>query len=96
MHYLYGETSFQGSRLYFSRTGKEMFKGFIIAITVFVSLNLLFYLSEYHHLYIGLLIVYLGYVVLIPIAIHGSIRYRMSRTSWCCIRFGYRGNRKEL
>ena len=96
IHYLYGETSLQGSRLYFSGTGtgtgtgREMFKGFIIAIAVFVSLNLLFYLSEYNHFYIGLLILYLGCLVLIPIAINGSTRYRMSRTIWHCIRFGYR------
>src|SRR3990167_1760278 len=31
-----------------------------------------------------------------PLAIHGSYRYRMSRTSWRGIRFGYRGNRNEL
>jgi uncharacterized membrane protein YjgN (DUF898 family) len=31
-----------------------------------------------------------------PLAIHGSYRYRMSRTSWRGIRFGYRGNRNEF
>ncbi|WP_410482280.1 DUF898 family protein [Riemerella anatipestifer] len=34
--------------------------------------------------------------MIIPFAIHGSFRYRMSRTSYRGIRFGYRGNRKEF
>jgi uncharacterized membrane protein YjgN (DUF898 family) len=96
MHYLYGETSFEGSRLYFSGTGKEMFKGFIVAIAVIISLNLLFFLCSYNDFYWGLLLIYIAYTLLIPIAIHGSMRYRMSRTSWRGIRFGYRGNRKDL
>ena len=39
---------------------------------------------------------YLGFLALLPLAIHGSYRYRMSRTSWRGIRFGYRGDRKEF
>lgn len=96
MQYLYGETSFEGSRLYFSGTGKEMFKGFIIALSIFIVLNLLFFLSSYNDFYLGMLFVYMGYVLLVPIAIHGSMRYRMSRTSWRGIRFGYRGDRMTL
>lgn len=96
MHYLYGETSFQGSRLFFTGTGKEMFRGFIIAIGIFFTLNVLFFVSSYYEFYFGLFLIYIGYLLLIPIAIHGSMRYRMSRTSWRGIRFGYRGNRQEL
>ncbi len=96
MHYLYGETSFEGSRLYFSGTGREMLKGFVVALVVIISLNLLFFLSSYNDFYLGLLLIYIAYSLLIPIAIHGSMRYRMSRTSWRGIRFGYRGSRKEL
>ncbi len=96
MQYLYGETSFEGSRLYFSGTGKEMFKGFIIALGIFITLNLLFFVSNYNEFYLGMFLVYVGYLLLIPIAIHGSMRYRMSRTSWRGIRFGYRGDRQTL
>ena len=35
-------------------------------------------------------------IFFIPLAIHGSARYRLSRTSWRGIHFGYRGDRKEL
>jgi uncharacterized membrane protein YjgN (DUF898 family) len=45
---------------------------------------------------VGFLLFYLGFIAIIPIAIHGSYRYRMSRTSWRGIRFGYRGDRKEF
>lgn len=45
---------------------------------------------------IGVLTLYLGIFLIIPLAIHGSYRYRMSRTSWRGIRFGYKGNRNEL
>jgi uncharacterized membrane protein YjgN (DUF898 family) len=31
-----------------------------------------------------------------PLAIHGSYKYRMSRTSWRGVRFGYRGDRNEF
>jgi uncharacterized membrane protein YjgN (DUF898 family) len=44
----------------------------------------------------GILILYAGVLGIIPLAIHGSYRYRMSRTSWRGIRFGYRGNRNEF
>jgi len=41
-------------------------------------------------------VLYAGLFAIMPFAIHGSYRYRMSRTSWRGIRFGYRGNRTEL
>ncbi|PJJ10246.1 uncharacterized membrane protein YjgN (DUF898 family) [Flavobacterium sp. 1] len=44
----------------------------------------------------GLGVLYLSILALLPFAIHGSYRYRMSRTSWRGIRFGYRGDRKEF
>lgn len=34
--------------------------------------------------------------VIIPLAIHGAMRYRLSRTSWRGIHFGYRGDRWVL
>ena len=45
---------------------------------------------------VGLLLFYLGFFAVVPFAIHGSYKYRMSRTSWRGIRFGYRGDKKEL
>ena len=44
----------------------------------------------------GMLVFYVGILLLIPIAIHGSQRYRLSRTSWRGIHFGYRGDLREF
>lgn len=98
LQYLYGETSLEGDAFTFHGTGKEMFKGFLKIIVLFILLGILAYvivdLSE-----IGILapiLFYAGIFAILPLAIHGSYRYRMSRTSWRGIRFGYRGDRSEL
>ena len=97
LKYLYGETSLNGDRFAFHGTGKEMFKGFIKAIILFGSLYALLFLFFYlERPLIGILLFYAGLLAILPLAIHGSYRYRMSRTSWRGIRFGYRGNRSEL
>lgn len=97
LKYLYGETSLNEDRFAFHGTGKEMFKGFIKAILLFVTLYaVLFAFIRFGMPFIGLLLFYCGFIAILPIAIHGSYRYRMSRTSWRGIRFGYRGDRNEL
>ncbi len=44
----------------------------------------------------AVLVLFLAIFGIYPLAIHGSFRYRMSRTSYRGIRFGYRGDRAEL
>ena len=97
LQYLYGSTEFEGSRFEFHGTGKEMFKGFIKAVILFTLIygGLIFAMAN-KYLIAGLIWFYVGILLLIPLAIHGSYKYRMSRTSWRGIRFGYRGDRKEL
>lgn len=74
-----------------------MFKGFIKAVLIFGTLYGILALFMYLEMPgIGLLLFYLGFLAILPIAIHGAYRYRMSRTSWRGIRFGYRGDRKEF
>jgi uncharacterized membrane protein YjgN (DUF898 family) len=100
LQYLYGETEFAGSRLQFHGTGKEMFKGFIKAIGILVVVMLVcggLTASNNTVLAVVGTLIYLGVLALIiPAAIHGGLRYRMSRTSWRGIHFGYRGNLREL
>ncbi|MBL4710405.1 MAG: DUF898 domain-containing protein [Flavobacteriales bacterium] len=97
LKYLYGETSLRNDPFAFHGTGKEMFVGFIKAIVVFGLLYGLFFLFIYLGMpSIAILVLYAGLIAILPIAIHGSYRYRMSRTSWRGIRFGYRGNRVEF
>ncbi|MES2733816.1 MAG: DUF898 family protein [Bacteroidota bacterium] len=97
LHYLYGSTALNEERFSFHGTGKEMFKGFIKAVIIFAAIYGLLLLFMYLQMpIIGILVFYACILAIIPFAIHGSYRYRMSRTSWRGIRFGYRGDQKEL
>lgn len=97
LSYLYSTTSLNGDKFTFHGTGKEMFKGFIKAIGIIVLIYILLLSSLYLGFQvIGIIVFYLALIAIIPLAIHGSYRYRMSRTSWRGIRFGYRGDRNEL
>lgn len=97
LSFLYGATSLNNDRFSFHGTGKEMFIGFIKAIVIFVLIYGLFSLFLYLQMpVIGVLVLYAGILAIVPLAIHGSYRYRMSRTSWRGIRFGYRGDRSEF
>ncbi|MGB0403732.1 MAG: YjgN family protein [Salibacteraceae bacterium] len=98
--FLWQETELDNSRFEWHGTGKEMFRGFIKAYLIFGSL---IFLINFGPLFIPpkvfiwvVLICYLAIIALIPIAIHGMMRYRLSRTSLKGIRFGYRGNLKEF
>lgn len=97
LKYLYSETYLNGSPFEFHGTGKEMFIGFLKAIGIFITLYAILFVFIFLKMPgTGLLLFYLGFFAILPIAIHGSYRYRMSRTSWRGIRFGYRGDRNEL
>jgi len=97
LQFLYGETSLNGDSFSFHGTGKEMFKGFVKALLIITVLYSVFFLFIYLKTpFLGIAILYLGILAILPFAIHGSYRYRMSRTSWRGIRFGYRGDRNEF
>lgn len=97
LQYLYGHTRLNKEPFTFHGTGKEMFMGFIKAILLLGGLyGLFFFFLTNQASVLALLLFYAVFLSLIPIAIHGSYRYRMSRTSWRGIRFGYRGSRSEL
>lgn len=97
LQFTYSSTSLNGDSFSFHGTGKEMFKGFIKAILIFGILYGILILGIFlKKPFWGLLLFYIGFVAIFPIAIHGSYRYRMSRTSWRGIRFGYRGDRNEF
>lgn len=100
LDYMYGETEYMGTRFVFHGTGKEMFRGFIKAIGILTALYAFVLICTFTGnvliAELSLLIAYLAFLVLIPIIIHSSQRYRLSRTSWRGIHFGYRGNLKEF
>ena len=97
--YLYSQLEFNGDRFSFHGTGKELFKGGVIAISVFVLYNALSYLLESidPHLATALgFILSIGLLFLILAAIVLSRRYYLSRTSWRGIRFSFRGKIKDF
>ena len=97
LKFLYGATALNNDRFAFHGTGKEMFVGFIKAIIIIAIIYAVFFLFLFLKMpLVGILILYAGIIAIVPLAIHGSYRYRMSRTSWRGIRFGYRGNRNEF
>jgi len=100
LKYMYEESEFEGSRFTFHGTGKEMFIGFIKAVGIFLGLYCILLggiaTKSATFTMIGVAVFYIGFLLLIPIAIHGALRYRTSRSSWRGIHFGYRGDRKEF
>ena len=95
--YLYGSMALNDDRFSFHGKGKEMFIGLIKVFAIVLILSGIMVVFTFLRLQIvGALISYLFSLLVVPLAIHGSFRYRMSRTSFRGIRFGYRGNRKEL
>lgn len=94
--YLWNETELQGSRFVFHGTGKEMFKGFLIAYAIFFSVyGFLIYAQSAQNLtliIVSLILFYSVILLLVPIAIYGGWRYRVTRTSWRGIYGNFTGN----
>jgi uncharacterized membrane protein YjgN (DUF898 family) len=93
--FLMQETEVNGARFEWHGTGKEMFKGFIKAYLIIGTLILTikfgpFFLPPSLVLWV-IFGAYLLLIAFIPLAIHGMMRYRLSRTSLRGIHFGYRG-----
>jgi uncharacterized membrane protein YjgN (DUF898 family) len=82
-----------GSRI----TGRELLVGFLKAVLVFGAPLVLLGITQEFLLRIPALrivvglVTYVAILVLIPFAIVGARRYRLSRTSWREIRFSFRG-----
>lgn len=100
LQYLYGETEYMGSRFVFHGTGKEIFRGYIKALVLFVLIIGIFIASIASGnsiiMFLGIAFYVVSILAIIPIAIHGANRYRLSRTSWRGIHFGYRGKLGQL
>ncbi len=95
--YLWNETEFKGSRFVFNGNGKEIFRGFVIAYVILVGfwISITFAAqSTYGLWFIGLF--YILLLILLPFAIFGAWKYRVSRTSWRGIHFSFDGEFKEF
>src|SRR5688572_15547294 len=77
LKYLYNKNTFEETPFVFSGTGKEMFKGYIKALAILALLyGSFFYLVLNEQPGLAMLIMYGGILALLPLAIHGSYRYR--------------------
>ena len=99
--YCYGQTELEGDRFAFHGTGEELLIGWL-KLAPFVALFFGARIAKdaYWEGPIAeatfLAIFYGGLLLLMPIAIAGSWRYRLSRTSWRGIRFSFRGHTKDF
>lgn len=100
LRYIYSETEFKDSRFQFHGTGNEIFTGFIKVLLIFGSVYAFYFYaitSEDEALILSAtVLLFLVFATILPLAIHGALRYRLSRTTWRGIHFGYRGDRREL
>lgn len=98
--YFYSQTEFLRDKFSFHGTGLEMLKGFfrfLLIITPLIGLKILF---EYDvanpgAMFMGWLVEFIMFWVLLPLVLVGSLRYRLSRTSWHGLRFSFRGESVE-
>ncbi|MBX2815980.1 MAG: DUF898 domain-containing protein [Saprospiraceae bacterium] len=90
--YLWGETEFDDSAFTFHGTGKEMFRGFIIAYGILLLCIACFFINP-----IVAIGVFLIAILILPaLAIFGAWRYRVTRTSWRGIYFTFDGDFREF
>src|SRR5499425_1828690 len=99
--FMMSQTSFEGDRLAYHGTGKELLNGFFRAGLIFgVPLTVLITLDELagdRMVHVG--IRFLSSVLIFiffPVAMVGARRYRLSRTSWRGIRFAFRGRARDF
>jgi uncharacterized membrane protein YjgN (DUF898 family) len=95
--YLLEQTELEGDRFSFHGTGKELLFGVFKALVVLAGpLALLNFMPLFDAPVIvkttGVILAYCILGIFVPIAIIGTRRYRLSRTSWRGIRFSFRGS----
>lgn len=98
LQYIYSNTTFEEHPFAFTGTGSEMFKGYVKAIAFIIVAYIIFFVLFYYFEMPGIAVLFLYAFIffIIPLAIHGSYRYRMAKTVWKGIRFGYTGNSAEF
>ena len=96
----YANSTLDGHPFHFHGTGNEMFKGFIKALALIALIYIPYligvFLEDPVVMLLGFLVIMGGMLAIFPLVIHGTLRYRSSRSSWRGIHFGYRGHLREL
>jgi uncharacterized membrane protein YjgN (DUF898 family) len=98
--FLYENTELDNVKFRFTGTGNEMFIGFIKAVGIFLVFYIALITAVVSHNQSAIITVtavfYIAILLLVPIGIHGSLRYRLSRSFWGNIQFSYIGDRSTL
>lgn len=100
--YLLGATELDGDRFAYHGTGRELFIGFARGVAVvFLPVVLLSILPQVYgapgQVTAALaMLLWMTGLLLVPVAMVGARRYRLSRTSWRGIRFSFRGQVREF
>jgi uncharacterized membrane protein YjgN (DUF898 family) len=103
-NYVFSQSEFEGDRFAYHGTGKELLIGWLKGMAILgaiygVSFAVLYLLGERS---VSGQVLYLLFPLppllfgLVPIAIAGAWRYRLSRSSWRNIRFSFRGHTREF
>ena len=90
--FVWGQTEFAGDRFGYHGTGRELLIGWFKAVVLFgglVALQNAVGLGG--HPFLGAALLWIGIALLVPVAQIGTLRYRLSRSSWRGIRFSFRG-----
>jgi uncharacterized membrane protein YjgN (DUF898 family) len=100
----YSQTELDGDRFAYHGTGRELWSGSIKASMVMFGLAVLVTVltvlaggesADPRSLAAIYLLFYVAILLLIPIAVTGARRYRLSRSSWRGIRFSFHGQWRE-
>jgi uncharacterized membrane protein YjgN (DUF898 family) len=100
MRYMLNNLWLDGSPFVFEAKGEEVFKGFIKVYVILAALAGIYVyglFSEDIYIQAALPSIFTLFgAIITPLAIHGSFRYRASKTSWKGIYFNYTGNLGDL
>jgi uncharacterized membrane protein YjgN (DUF898 family) len=99
--YVVSQCEFEGDRFAWHGTGKELFIGFLKVFAVLAPVLFLIYVAPVvwkggASQVLSQAAVFVVYLFLVPLAIVGARRYRLSRLSWRGIRFSFRGRVRDF
>jgi uncharacterized membrane protein YjgN (DUF898 family) len=92
LKYIYSNVELDGHKFTFHGTGNEMFWGFVKVLVLLATVfAVMIFVGPY-----GIFAFYGILFLITPFAMHSSMKYRLSRTSYKGIHFGYTGDLNEF
>ena len=85
--YFYGNSTLEGRNFEYHATGKQLFLGYLIAMTLFIAYVVIQQISV-----IGSMVVLFIFFFALPWIIWRSLKFNMRMSSYSNVRFGFAGN----